>query len=70
MGGSEIRITLQSFLELGERFRIAMRIHQRGGVIRVHDGRKRVERQREAEFLERLIEPDSLLTTIEVYGCE
>src|SRR5437899_2965568 len=55
MGGSEIRIALQSLLELGERLGIAMRIHQRSGVIRIHDGRKRVERQGEAEFLERLI---------------
>ena len=57
MSWSEIRIALQSLLELGERLRIAMRIHQRGGVIRVHDGRKRVERHREVEFLKRLIEP-------------
>src|SRR6202030_1571174 len=56
MGGSEIRIALQSLLELGERLRIPMCIHQRNGVIRVHDGRKGVERQRETEFLERLIE--------------
>jgi hypothetical protein len=32
-----------------------MRIHQRGGVIRVHNRRKGVERQRNTEFLERLI---------------
>src|SRR5713101_2602638 len=56
MGWSESRIALYGLLKLGERLRVAMRIHQRGRIVRVHDGRKRVERQRDTEFLERLIE--------------
>src|SRR6266849_6078395 len=68
MGWSESRIALYGLLKLGERLRVAMRIHQGSRVVRVHDGRKRVERQRETEFLERLIE--SLLRDEQAKGVQ
>ena len=55
-GWSENWIDLQGFLKLDERLRIAMRVHQGSGIVHLHDRRKRIERQREPEFLERLIE--------------
>src|ERR1700733_5472119 len=56
MGWSESRIALQGLLKLSESLRIAMRVHQRGRIVCIHDGRERIERQSYMKFLKRLIE--------------
>src|SRR5215469_16813780 len=68
MGRSESWIALYRLMKLVERLRIAMRIHQRGRIIRIHDGRKRVERQCDTEFLECLVE--SLLRNEKAEGVQ
>src|ERR1700676_3578269 len=55
MGGLEGRIALQSLAKLSERLGKACCCHQRSGVIRIYNRRKRIERHGDAEFLQRLI---------------
>src|SRR5579864_3945160 len=56
MSGREVWITLQYLLECRHGLWKAMRIRQHGCVVRVHDGRKRIQRQCYAELLEGLVE--------------
>ena len=55
----KLGIAREYLIELLAGFGIFVRVHQREGVVRLHDGRERIESERQAELVEALVRGDS-----------